>query len=103
MSETTIEERPSELRPWEFNALVIESILFSGLVMAIVWTMAVRSRVMAESVAFFLGLVALSVVLIPIESVVLRQRYKRQMAIGSSVLWMVAGAAVGAGLYALLR
>jgi NAD/NADP transhydrogenase beta subunit len=103
MSETIVEERPSELRPWEFSALLIESVLFSGLLMAIVWTIAVRSRLMPESVAFFLGLVALGIVLIPIESVLLRQRYKRRMAIRSSVLWMVLGAAVGAGVYMLMR
>jgi hypothetical protein len=98
-----IEERVSELRPWEFNALLIESILFGGLIMAIVTTSAVRSRILVEPVAFALGLVALGIALIPIQSVLLRNRYQKRMALGSSFLWILVGAVIGAGFYGLLR
>jgi hypothetical protein len=103
IAERRSEESAADFRSWEFNALVIESVLLSGLLMAITWTMSSRSHVIPEVISFALGLLALGVTLVPIESVLLRRLKSRGSGIAGSILWVLGGVAVGATVYALLR
>lgn len=84
---------PVHLRRGEWNALVIESIVLGALAMAGVIALGRRLAVhVPDAVWFALAVLALGIVLLPVNAVLFRSATHR----GSSIRRMVAAAVVGA-------
>lgn len=95
-----------QLKRWEFNALLLQSILVSAVAMAALMR-AAHFPVLLPSITQFL-LIALafampSVFLHPVLTSQLRNLYGRQLSAARAAMWTVIGSLVGASLACLLR
>lgn len=94
------------VRRWELNAILLQSIVFAGAVMGGVVAVLSRGAVVPgvpDAVAFGLGFFVLSLLLLPVESVLQRRYYGRETAVWRVALWSAGAAVVAGALFALLR
>jgi hypothetical protein len=98
-------EMTYQLKRWEFNALLLQSILVSAVAMAAVMRAAHFPAHSASIAQFFLIALAFampSVFLHPVLTAQLRNLYGRQLSAARAAMWTVIGSLVGASLACLL-
>jgi hypothetical protein len=92
---------------WEFNALVLESVLLGAGLLALLSVMGRRLLApafpMASPVAQGVGLLLLMLALYPVLSIHLRSVHGRRVGFGKMLAWSVLGSAVGGLLFAVLQ
>lgn len=90
------------LRRGEWAALMIESIVLGGVVMAAVVTIGQRVAGLAESLSFGLGILAVGIVLLPVNRVLFRRIQPRPPSVVRLIAATVAGTAIGTVIHYLL-
>ena len=92
-----------QLRRWEFNVILLESVLLASAGVGAVWGLARRVTLLSDTLLVWLMVLAIGLLYIPFESVLLRTRHDRQISVIRSVVWCIVGSAIGALVYSLLR
>ena len=91
------------LRRWEFNAILLESVLLASAGVGAAWGFARHVRLLPDTLLLFLMVLAIGLLYIPFESVLQRARHGGEISVIRSVVWCIAGSAIGALVYSLLR
>lgn len=99
--------RTYEVKAWEFNLLIVELVVFSGLVagglMALGRRLPWAGGVWPEAAWMGLGFLLIGLALYPVLSILSRNTHNRSLGFGRWLAWSLASTAVGSLLYGLIR
>ncbi len=92
------------IQRWEFNVILLEIVVLGGAGIGALVALGLRLLPMvADWVWWTIAIFLFGVSYLPLESILLRTQHHRELSMVRSITWIVAGTAIGALIYRLMR